>query len=302
MGRRLRDAALLPLVLSFFFLFASEGAVLNVVRHERLVKTAALPVKEDVKTTKLATAAAVPEAGDVPRRGGEAQAAAAPPNKERGAAAAALTSESPAWMVPNFLAKAASDCKCHFHGSCSCEQSMEFMDCIADACASGKCDCEPSQYRYACMDMSRVCTNLDFDCSHNRAVCASEVYYNPRLVTDMTKAEVLEELKELKGKKCKLEVAHEKGWLNADRRLEEINGYITDRLEALEAGGAATPWMGCGPEIEAEQIEGGWHDNHKKFWLEKNGGNKDAKAGVSGFSCPIAALLVAFMLSFHTVV
>jgi hypothetical protein len=104
--------------------------------------------------------------------------------------------------------------------------------------------------------MARVCTNLDFDCTHNRAICASEVHYYPVEVSKMTRDEILDELKELKENKCKLETAHEKGWLNADRRLEELRGYIEDRLDALEKGGAATPWMGCGPESAALEDQG----------------------------------------------
>jgi len=115
----------------------------------------------------------------------------------------------------------------------------------------------------------------------------------------MTKAEILGELRELKEKKCKLETAHEKGWLNADRRLEELHVYISDRLQALEEGGAATPWMGCGPEPTAEQMDDGFHEQHKKFWLKEHGEHK-AKSGAAGVTMMLIPAAVVFGAALST--
>merc|ERR1719265_154996 len=75
------------------------------------------------------------------------------------------------------LKQKAQECKCSFKSVCTCEGSMDFMDCISDACESGACDCHAEQYNRACIDMAGACPSLNFECSQERAVCTTEVHF-----------------------------------------------------------------------------------------------------------------------------
>jgi len=152
-------------------------------------------------------------------------------------------------FLPNVLAKLADQCQCQFQGVCTCEGSMDFMDCISEACSAGKCDCHNQQYHKGCVDMAMTCPSLDFDCTSNRAVCTVEVQtVDGREVKEETADQILDDLAAMKEKKCRLEKANEDGWLNSDRRLEELKPYIEERLEALQSTNSTKPWMGCGDE------------------------------------------------------
>jgi len=181
-------------------------------------------------------------------------------------------------FMPNVLAKLAEQCQCQFQGICTCEGSMDFMDCISEACAAGTCDCHNQQYHKGCVDMAMTCPSLDFDCTSNRAVCTVEVRtVDGREVKEETPEQILDDLAAMKEKKCRLEKANEDGWLNADRRLEELKPYIEERLEALQSKSSnstnfAKPWMGCGDEPP----NGPHHAEPRKL-------GKDKSATTAGF-------------------
>merc|ERR1719316_2561744 len=66
------------------------------------------------------------------------------------------------------------ECTCQFHGDCTCKGSLEFLDCITQKCASGKCACQDQQYLNSCSNMATTCLELDFQCTATKAVCSVE--------------------------------------------------------------------------------------------------------------------------------
>jgi len=151
-------------------------------------------------------------------------------------------------------AVAAGPCACEFRGTCSCQATMDFMDCIADACASGKCDCNEQQYQHACYTMADECPSLDMQCSKERAVCLFERdgEFTPVKRVEKAKAseDIYEELKDLKERKCRLQMASEDGWLNADKQLTEVNTKIDKAMSVLETRSEKTPEMHCEKHFE----------------------------------------------------
>jgi len=76
------------------------------------------------------------------------------------------------------LATMANDCQCSFRGVCTCELELEFMNCIRDACASGKCACD-GHFMEACGQMSATCPQNNLQCSENKEVtCTSAAALN----------------------------------------------------------------------------------------------------------------------------
>lgn len=118
---------------------------------------------------------------------------------------------------------------------------MKFLDCIADACASGSCHCPAHQYALSCASMEEVCPSLDFGCEADHAKCTKlhETHgTGPR-------QKVMEDLEALRAKRCMLIQAEKDGWLNADERLEETEALIERKLAALKALGGEAPDMSC---------------------------------------------------------
>lgn len=74
-------------------------------------------------------------------------------------------------VLPTFLATMASECKCVFDGVCTCENEMKFMNCVRDACASGKCTCEGMHFLDACSAMDSTCPEGGLQCSSDEASC-----------------------------------------------------------------------------------------------------------------------------------
>jgi len=141
-------------------------------------------------------------------------------------------------------------CACEFRGECTCQSSLEFMDCISNACASGGCDCHEHQYHNACVDMANTCVSLEFKCSSMQAVCAMTTNGKEKEEVAELDSEILQDkLKELIKKKCKLEEAEKDGWLNADNRLREVEPEIEHYVEVLKSRKADVPDVNdCSPE------------------------------------------------------
>jgi len=131
--------------------------------------------------------------------------------------------------LPTQLAVFASQCKCRFIGTCSCRESVMFMDCMADACTSGSCNCSDTQFLDACHDMAATCPDIGLQCSLDKARCV----HHP-LTAKANTDDILRDLEVMKMRKCKLEEAMAAGFLNADNRFQELEPMIEHNLEALK--------------------------------------------------------------------
>jgi len=157
---------------------------------------------------------------------------------------------------PTFLRshdESSSDtCQCHFQAACTCDATMQFMDCIADACHSGKCDCHALQFKHACLVMSETCPKLTMECSPEKAVCVAdrESMLHAR---SQTTEETYEDLMHLKEEKCRLEAAEEDGWLNTKKQLADVNNEIQKHMHILSKRCEKRPEMHCEKHFEE------WH-------------------------------------------
>lgn len=159
------------------------------------------------------------------------------------AAQPALATQPAQRPLLGILAAVAGRCHCHFAGLCTCGAAVQFMDCVADACDSGDCDCSDLHFKQACGNMSATCPGVGLDCTQERATCLSESK-GPA----PTSAEVLrQDLAAMKRRKCRLEKAEKAGYLNADNRLRELEVEIQAHLEKLRLQGVQDlPSMSCG--------------------------------------------------------
>lgn len=147
-------------------------------------------------------------------------------------------------VLPVALTIIADRCSCKFVGLCTCSAAVDFMDCVADACASGDCNCPEFQFKSSCDSMACACPKVGMQCSHEAANCSQE---HPYIVTE-SKDELQSELQELKRRRCKLMKAVDQGWLNADERLEKVETKIHARFDKLRLKGAKLqdlPSMDC---------------------------------------------------------
>eukprot|EP00747_Dinoflagellata_sp_TGD_P025786 gnl/TRDRNA2_/TRDRNA2_131488_c0_seq1.p1 gnl/TRDRNA2_/TRDRNA2_131488_c0~~gnl/TRDRNA2_/TRDRNA2_131488_c0_seq1.p1 ORF type:complete len:246 (+),score=74.43 gnl/TRDRNA2_/TRDRNA2_131488_c0_seq1:92-829(+) len=120
-------------------------------------------------------------------------------------------------------------CKCKFIGHCTCRQAIQFMDCISDSCASGDCDCHAQQFQHSCFQMADTCNTLGMGCTEDRATCTHEPVY-----ADESTDELLADLAHLKDRKCKLEEAKRRGFLNAEKRHADVMAKIQGVLDMLK--------------------------------------------------------------------
>lgn len=181
----------------------------------------------------------------------------------------------------DMIRHAAADCACHFDDQCGCHAAMEFMTCVAKACLSGGCDCKKYEFMGACGAIANTCPELAISCGKERAECIhEEVASAPKTVKvdmplpkgekqaakdaaaaeeeerlEIKRDEMYDDLRELKERKCQLQVAARDGWLNADRRLKETNAEIDEKLEWLTEKGFRIPEMHCEKHFEE------WHDS-----------------------------------------
>lgn len=159
------------------------------------------------------------------------------------------------------LAEMGDQCQCHFRGLCTCDASVQFMDCIADSCASGLCDCKRDDFFDSCNAMAATCPTTGLFCTEEKATCE-----HTQLPDTMTTAQLQEELAGLKKRKCQLKDASEAGYVNAGIRLKQVKITIQGHLDMLRAKGVKeAPYMGCGPAPAGD---------HGKDWVAdwKNGG------------------------------
>lgn len=125
---------------------------------------------------------------------------------------------------------------------------MKFMDCMADACASGACDCHDDIFEHACGGMVDACPSVGVQCNSKRATCLAQPMLNNETVK-----EILADLVGMKARKCKLSEAVAAGFVNADNRLRELEPPIQGRLDLLKIKGVKEedlPSMECGSELK----------------------------------------------------
>eukprot|EP00929_Paragymnodinium_shiwhaense_P021553 TRINITY_DN14020_c0_g2_i1.p1 TRINITY_DN14020_c0_g2~~TRINITY_DN14020_c0_g2_i1.p1 ORF type:complete len:831 (+),score=229.43 TRINITY_DN14020_c0_g2_i1:76-2568(+) len=66
----------------------------------------------------------------------------------------------------SYLRELEDECQCTFEAKCTCGASVDFMQCIADACSSGKCDCQGHHaFQSACNDMDDLCPDVNLECT-----------------------------------------------------------------------------------------------------------------------------------------
>lgn len=130
--------------------------------------------------------------------------------------------------LPVSLKVIAEQCRCSFVGLCTCGAAMEFMDCIADACATGGCDCGETHFSGACSSMLTTCPSSGMTCEEDKASCM----HNPVLKRE-PKESIMMGLERLMERKRKLEKASKAGFINADRRLKELEPEIQAHYDAL---------------------------------------------------------------------
>jgi len=158
---------------------------------------------------------------------------------------------------PSSVVEAVGTCSCQHKGVCSCQSTMEFMDCIANACSSGKCDCHELQFQHACVSMAAECPTLDMQCSKEKAFCLyereTELSFQPKPARNRTDDEIYDELRDLKERACRLELAADDGWLNAERQLQNVKPDIDRCMGELIERGVKLPEMHCEKHFEE------WH-------------------------------------------
>lgn len=161
---------------------------------------------------------------------------------------------------PNVVA--GDQCSCEFRGLCTCEAAVEFMDCISARCTSGNCDCTELQFQHACVSIASTCSvdplngvmGIEMACSPDRATCLVE--RDSELYQQREPDLIYEELRELKEKKCRLDMHADNGWLNAQRQLGSVKLEIDHRMEELVGQNASLPEMHCEKHFEE------WHEEH----------------------------------------
>lgn len=166
--------------------------------------------------------------------------------------------------------KKADECTCAFHGVCTCEASMQFMQCISASCKAG-CDCHEMQYHDACTNLQSACGDmgLTFDCSTEKTTCVAHEHTTtpppPKVGKRVTHAGPVKQMKDdktdpvtflyqslqqMKEDKCQLEGAVEKGYVNADDRLGLLVPSIEAQLGELESKCLKIPELRCDKDFE----------------------------------------------------
>jgi len=161
-------------------------------------------------------------------------------------------------LTPNLMILA-DKCQCKFVGLCTCPATVEFMDCVADACASGACECEPADFVNSCNSMAvTTCPSAGLQCTQEKATCL----HTPE-VNNQTVEEIQAELEALRVRKCHMKKAEANGYLNAEARLAEFMPRIQGGLDHLKEKGAEPYYMGCAPgsPIPADSTAGWYQGN-----------------------------------------
>eukprot|EP00927_Polykrikos_kofoidii_P010628 TRINITY_DN14478_c0_g1_i1.p1 TRINITY_DN14478_c0_g1~~TRINITY_DN14478_c0_g1_i1.p1 ORF type:complete len:310 (-),score=52.81 TRINITY_DN14478_c0_g1_i1:65-994(-) len=196
-----------------------------------------------------------------------------------------LPKRSPNFMSPTVVSP--DKCSCEFQNVCSCEAVIQFMNCINDRCNSGACACEENQFHHACNSIAGACS-IEMLCSPDTATCVveEESHFWRK---NRTKTTIYEELLEFKERKCRLEMAADDGWLNADLRLRSVSMEIEKRMQELRAMQAPLPEMHCGKHFQE------WHEVKQMQGDNRSGARREAPRSLM---LQICATFVAFFVAF----
>jgi len=164
------------------------------------------------------------------------------PQAQLSVVAANVSEPSQEGSLPINLAVIADHCKCKFIGVCTCMATVDFMDCVADAGASGACEFKPSDFTKSCDAMAETCPTVGLQCTQEKATCL-----HPPDISKKSIPELNAELATLKSRKCNLEGAAAAGYLNAKARLAELAPRIQGNLDVLKIKGGEPFYMGCAP-------------------------------------------------------
>jgi len=142
---------------------------------------------------------------------------------------------------------------------CSCGEAMRLMNCIVDACTSGKCACEPYTLHDTCVSVAGTCSALDIRCKQEKAECMDEESSRSLPEANSTEAtrmaaDMYDHLRDLKDQRCRLKLAVQDGWLNAKKRLEKVEAEIKRQMEDLTMMRQPLPEMHCEKHFEE------WHE------------------------------------------
>lgn len=144
----------------------------------------------------------------------------------------------------------ADQCSCAFHDVCECDASLKFMQCISDACASSRCDCQAEQYHQSCLSIALTCPSLEFECSNDRAICREST--DETAIADLPTDVLKKDLEHALEQRCTYMKAEKEGWLNADNRLKDLEPLIKKYQDTLTERGEQVPTHTCkGLEEEA---------------------------------------------------
>lgn len=134
-------------------------------------------------------------------------------------------------------------CSCNFHDVCDCDATLKFMQCISDACASSRCDCQKEQYEESCLNIALTCPSLEYECDITKAVCreSTDETHIEDLPTDVVRGDLEHAL----GKRCKYLEAEKKGWVNADNQLRDLEPLIKKYQDTLTERGEKVPTKTC---------------------------------------------------------
>lgn len=163
------------------------------------------------------------------------------------------------------LLKAANECSCSFRTVCTCERTMEFMDCMAEACATGRCACDAQLYHAACTDVQAMCNvehSIDMQCiaetqfDGGSTVCTTETITTGSLfLARMQSYDIHTELTMMRDEKCKLEAEVQEGWTGSHNKLKDLRPKIDERARILARRGEPIPRLDCGPPPTVKPVE-----------------------------------------------
>eukprot|EP00927_Polykrikos_kofoidii_P030240 TRINITY_DN2604_c1_g1_i1.p1 TRINITY_DN2604_c1_g1~~TRINITY_DN2604_c1_g1_i1.p1 ORF type:complete len:315 (+),score=47.03 TRINITY_DN2604_c1_g1_i1:76-1020(+) len=179
------------------------------------------------------------------------------------------------FMSPHVVSS--DKCSCEFHDLCSCEGIIQFMQCITDRCNSGTCACEETQFQHACISIAGTCS-VEMLCTAEKATCLVEEEAH-LWRQNRTKTTIYEELVELKENKCRLEMAAEDGWLNADRQLKTVSLNIETRMRELRELMAPLPEMHCEKHFKE------WHEEYLMKGDRRSGSCREASPSLMFQAC-----------------
>jgi hypothetical protein len=207
--------------------------------HAHHLRSSKLPWPHKQNATESKAPEAVPAVSNVTDSHAVALGSAASASAAKAKFQAAMTKGK----MSGGLQALADKCSCSFHDVCECDASLKFMQCISDACASSRCDCQAEQYHQSCLSIALTCPSLYFECTNDRAICreSTDETAIKDLPTDVLKGDLEHALEQ----RCTYMKAEQKGWLNADNRLKDIEPLIKKYQDTLTERGEEIPTHTC---------------------------------------------------------